>query len=174
MGSNILQVISPVIGLAINVFVQILLFKYSSKYKLLRSISSGFIAGMLALCAIECYIILRQATPSWSMASIFTVNLITYCCLGYCYFHFINLGETARRIRLLRDLYDAPGGLREEDLLSRYNAREVVNIRLTRLLSNNQIILRDSKYYIASPVMLLISKAVFFMKVVISGKAKRT
>ena len=27
--------------------------------------------------------------------------------LGYCYFHFVNLGETARRVRIVRELWQS-------------------------------------------------------------------
>ncbi|MDD5505564.1 MAG: hypothetical protein PHR73_02265, partial [Candidatus Omnitrophica bacterium] len=89
---------------------------------------------------------------------------------SYCYFNFINLGETGRRIRLLRELYDSGSGLNKEEILSRYNAEEVVVLRMKRLVNNHQIILRAGRYYVGSPVMLLIAKAIVLMKLVVLGK----
>ncbi|MDD5465380.1 MAG: hypothetical protein PHP73_03450 [Candidatus Omnitrophica bacterium] len=98
------------------------------------------------------------------------VNLIIYFCLSYCYFNFINMGETARRIRLLRELGEAPAGLTKGDILKRYNAQEIINIRINRLMNNSQIVLRNGRYYVGSPVMLFISKAIVLMKLVVLGK----
>jgi len=98
------------------------------------------------------------------------VNLAIYASLSYCYFSFITMGETARRVRLLCELYDAPDGLTREGILKRYNAEEVINIRLDRLLNNGQIILRDGRFYIGSPVVLFISKIIVFLKLIILGR----
>ncbi len=80
------------------------------------------------------------------------------------------MGETARRIRLLRELCDSPQGLTKEEILSRYNAAEVINMRMIRLLNNRQVILRDLKYYTGSLVVLFISQAVILMKSIVLGK----
>jgi hypothetical protein len=97
-------------------------------------------------------------------------NFLIYAALGYCYFHFINLGETARRIRILRELYEAPDGLPLEGILERYNAKHIVEMRLRRLIHNGQIVERDGRYYIGSPVMLLIARSITLLKVVILKK----
>ena len=99
-----------------------------------------------------------------------TANLLIYAALGYCDVHFINLGETARRIRILRELYETPEGLSQEEILKHYNAKHVVDMRLRRLLGNGQIIERQGRYYIGSPVMLFIAKSITALKFVILGK----
>ena len=70
----------------------------------------------------------------------------------------------------MRELYDAPEGLTGEQILSRYNAEEIIKARMIRLINNNQIILRDGRYHVDSPVMLGISKIIVFMKSIILGK----
>ena len=73
---------------------------------------------------------------------------------------------------MLRELYDAPAGLTKDQLLSRYNAKEIISVRLNRLLNNNQVLSRDARFYIASPVMLFISKTLVLMRTSVLGKRK--
>ena len=108
--------------------------------------------------------------PPYQSFDEITANFFTYLSLGYCYFHFINLGETARRIRILRELYDSKQGLSEKEILEKYNAEEIVVRRINRLMSNGQILYRDDRYYINSPIMLLISKIIIVLKLLFLGK----
>ncbi len=170
MDYRYLHLFCPIIALGINVIVQIVIFKLDKGRKLLRSVFTGFATGALSAGAIESLIVLAAGAPVKNFIPALVVDITTYSAMGYCYFHFINLGETARRIRLLRELNDAPEGLTEGEILSRYNAKEIIDVRLTRLLNNKQIILRDARYYVANPAMLFISRALAFMKLIILGK----
>jgi len=97
-------------------------------------------------------------------------NALIYACLSYNYFHFVNLGETARRIRIIREIYDSPNGLTKEEILQRYNAREILGLRMGRLLSKGQIHLKEGRYFINNPTMLAISNIIIFLKKAILGK----
>jgi hypothetical protein len=97
-------------------------------------------------------------------------NIITYGALGYGYFHFVNLGETARRIRLLRELYDSEGGLSISDLLARYNSREVLNRRMDRLTVTRQVFRRNGRLYIGKRTVLYMAKILVLMKMLFIGK----
>lgn len=161
MGDHLMHVISPLLGLAINVITQMAVFKQDKKRKLLRSVAVGFVAGAVSVAVMD------------GFRFIALVNLMIYASLGYCYFHFINLGETARRIRILRELEGADAGYLESELLERYNARAIIDNRLGRLLRTGQIVLANGRYYIASPVMLIMSRAVQAMGGVVMGKRRR-
>jgi len=137
---------------------------------LLKSVISGFISGGIIVVLTEMYVFITVGVPVPQVLPIFIVNLIIYGVLGYCYFHFINLGETARRIRILRELYDANGGLTLEEILQRYNAGNIVEMRINRLLKNDQIKYNNGRYYIGKPIMLLIAKIILLMKRLILGK----
>ena len=80
------------------------------------------------------------------------------------------MGETARRIRLLRELCDSSDGLSKEGILDRYNAKEIIDIRMKRLLGNGQVVLRNGSYFIGNPTMLFFSGIIVFMKLLILGK----
>ena len=161
------NILIPVMGICVNICAQILAYKYILIRKLLKSEYFGFLSGLTVVITLQ--ILVHQSSLIERLA-LTCVNLIIYLCFSYIYFSFINMGETARRIRLLREVGESPQGLTKEQVLSRYNAVEVVNIRLSRLLNNGQIILRNSRYYVGSPVMLFISKVLVLMKLIVLGK----
>lgn len=154
MGASYWQIFIPVICLLLNVLTQVLLFRLSPGIGLLKSIYLGFSVGFIGIIFFGFYI----------------TNLIIYALLAYCYFHFVNLGETARRIRLLRELYDSKAGLTMEEILKQYNANEIITKRIHRLLNNGQILLKDDRYYIGNKVMLWITKTIVLAKLLILGK----
>lgn len=152
------QALSPVIGLAVNVAAQVLYCRRSGR--LLSSVYRGFAAGAAA-CALTCGFS-QDLFPS----------LITYSALGYCYFHFINLGETARRIRIVRELSEAgPGGLSRQEILARYNAAAMLQARFARLLNNSQVVEKEGRFYVGKPAVLYMAEAISLMKLILLGRA---
>ncbi|GJQ57647.1 MAG: hypothetical protein D8M57_00210 [Candidatus Scalindua sp. AMX11] len=165
MIGDYINVINPIVAFSINVAVQLLCIRFVMK-GLLRSLFSGFAVGFVSL-------LLLQVSVTFLGIAFFSnimVNIIIYSSLGYCYFHFVNLGETARRIRILRELYDSKGGLTLDEILERYNAKRMVDLRLQRLLNNGQVVLKDGILFNGKPVLLLISKTILLMKVIILGQ----
>jgi len=170
-GMEVAQAFNPVIGLAVNVAVQILSFRCASSLGLLKSVFLGFGAGMFFIFGTEYWIYTQMDSDSigpfvWNVVA----NGLTCGVLGYCYFHFINLGETGRRIRIVRELLSA-GGLTMEELLKRYNTADMVEIRLARLLNNGQIAEREGRLVIQNAFLLRASQVMVFMKKLILGKA---
>lgn len=170
MEASYLEVLSPVIGLVINVLFQVLGFRYIANIGLLKSIFLGFAVGLFSVITLEAYGFFTMAKSTQDFIALIIVNLVTYSALGYCYFHFLNLGETARRIRIVRELYDSEGGLSLEGILERYSARDIVQKRFERLLNNRQIIEKDGRYYIGNPVMLMMANIMVAMKLLFLGK----
>lgn len=79
----------------------------------------------------------------WEGASL---NLIAFVALNtvalcHVYFHFFNMGETARRIRMLILLKK-----KQNLLLEDYHPKELVRIRLNRLVALNQLEIKDGHY----------------------------
>ena len=97
--------------------------------------------------------------------------VLTYVALVYWYvFGFYNLGESARRIRLLIELRAAgERGLTLTQLLIAYNARMIVDARLGRLLAGGQVVERNGRYFIGKPLMLYGAKALVLLKVAFLG-----
>jgi len=165
MIGDYINVINPILAFSVNVATQILCVRFIMK-GLLKSLFSGFAVGLLSLLFVQLFAVFLNITFLPNLM----VNIIIYSSLGYCYFHFINLGETARRIRILRELYDSNGGLTLEEILKRYNAKKMVELRLQRLLNNGQVILKDGMLYNGKPIMLFISKTIILLKLIILGK----
>jgi hypothetical protein len=167
-----LPVLIPLIALLVYVITQVLIFRYVSKLGLLKSQYLGFVIGFFGLLLFEyCYFLIHP-TVRKELIAIFIMNLITYISLGYCYFHFINLGETARRIRILRELYNSANGLSMEEIITVYNASEILDRRINRLIKNKQIICRDGKYFINKGLVLFMARVMIGGKLLLFGKRR--
>lgn len=86
---------------------------------------------------------------------------ITFPLIGYCYFHLFNMSETARRIRILSELY-AHQNLTKEEISSRYTFHEMFEIRLGRLVSLKQIKLRNGRYFLDNRGLFFAAKILAF------------
>jgi len=159
-----LHIFSPFLALAVNIVFQIMLFRSPVKCGLLKSVLWGLALGMGLLLIIEIYYMQKIVFFHYNDVASILANMIIYVSLGYTYFHFINMGETARRIRILRELYESKDGLTAAEICQRYQAREVIEKRIDRLVDNRQIIERDGKYYIGSRIALFAAQVTKRMK----------
>jgi hypothetical protein len=155
----------PVAALAANVGTQLIVVRARPAAGIAPSIVVGFLAGLAVAAAGGALIPAGAATTVLDRPATFLADLIAYLCLSYCYFNFLNLGITARRIRLLIELLETPGGLTWRELLKRYNAQEMVRARLGRLLSGGQVRERGGRYTIGTPLMLLVARVIVLLKV---------
>ena len=163
-----LYAFTPLTGLLLNVFAQLIGFRYVKS--LLKSLILGFIIGLLFVFGVGFYGCFVPVQRSGEFMTLFVVNSLTYLALSYCYAHFINLGEGARRIRIIRELYKSETGLTMDELLKTYNGRQMVENRINRLMSGGQIILRNNRYFIGKPHMLLMARIILLMKLMLLGK----
>ncbi|HOW90205.1 MAG TPA: hypothetical protein PL037_07970 [Elusimicrobiales bacterium] len=146
----------PVWGLIANVVLQVAAAR--AGMPLLRSVFAGFAAGSVPVIWVSG---LSPALPG---------DMLAYGCFGYCYFHFLNLGETARRIRLVRELFLSRGGLSEEGLLARYGSAEILSARIKRLTDNGQLVFRGGRYFIGRPAVLVMARIMTAMKLAVIGR----
>lgn len=102
--------------------------------------------------------------------------LIVYSALAYSYFHVFNMSETARRIKILREIHLA-GRISREELARGYNANEMIKARLERLERLGQIRLTGGRYVLAGRLFYMISRAMEYWACLIglplSGKNDR-
>ena len=159
----------PVTAGAVNVLTQLLFYRVTGRGRLLRSVYVGFATGFVVATAASA-LTGRSGMRPLDAAAVGLLNMATYAALGYGYFHFINLGETARRVRLLWEFADAGGALSDEEILRRYNADEIVRVRLGRLLRNGQIVERDGRYVIGRPTMLRMVRTLMLTKRLLLGR----
>jgi len=153
--------IIPLSALAANAAAQIAFRRAGSG--LLRSIKTGFVFGLAVMAVLH----ERFPSPTGTLAA----NTLIYAALSYCYFHFLNLGETARRIRLLRELAERPEGMSKAELLSAYGSREIVTARLGRLIRNGQVSRgEDGRLRIAGAHLLIPARILRKLKVLFLGR----
>lgn len=165
-----LNLVMPLLGLGANVISQLLLLRWA-RFRLLPSLFCGFFLGFLVVFFLDSltYLSLKRLISAEFVYLLLT-NIIIYGLLGYCYFHFINAGETGRRVRIILELYQAGNGLTLEEILKRYSAAEVIDKRLKRLLDNRQIFQKDDRYFVNRSLMLYVTKLMIMAKLFILGK----
>jgi DNA-binding transcriptional ArsR family regulator len=156
-----MQTLIPLAALFANALSAILIFRLRLA-PLLKAVYGGFAAGLAALCLMQAFF-----APGFGDLA---ANAVIYGALSYCHFHFINLGETARRIRILRELAESPDGLSREELSGRYNARQMLSVRLARLEGNGQLRLENGRYVSGAPAVLGMARALDFMKRLLLGR----
>ena len=152
-----MRVIIPLAGLFFNILLQIISFKIILNKSLLKSICFGFLSGGVVFLIVE-YLFNDKIGHV-------ICNVVIYIFLSYNYFHFINLGETARRIRLLIELKESTDGLAINEVLERYNSKEIIRRRLDRLTKNGQVVSKSGRFYIDKPVMLIAAKALSCLRI---------
>jgi len=86
------------------------------------------IAALAALVFAAAYFFVIPVSESWAVPALAMV-----ICNSYIGFHLDNMAETARRIRLLRELHGSDDGLTREALLVAYSPQEVFELRIRRL-----------------------------------------
>lgn len=146
------------------------MFFRHAKINLLKTIYIGFVSGLISIIIIEAGVCLKSTISTIEFLSILFSNLIIYSSLSFCYLNLITLGETARRIRIMIELYESKNGLSLDEILQRYNAKMVVDLRLARLLSNGEIISKNNRYFIGNSIMYQIGKIYVVAKLILFGK----
>lgn len=165
----VLLSLSPVAGLLACMLLHVVLSRSAPRLPRPHAIGLSALGGFVVVGGMP---LLAGATPMSSSAHAleFTaVWLVTYLLLTYCYaIGFFNLGESARRIRLLIELHGAGDrGMTVDEILAVYNARMIVEARLSRLVAGGQIVERGARYFIKGRLMLYSAKGLALLKLVL-------
>src|SRR3989339_2252648 len=115
--------------------------------------------GHIPMAAAVWMIYLRYlpTTPQLVLAIIY--SFIVYNSLAYSYFHIFNMSDTARRVRILYEIYTAKQ-LKLPQMASLYNAHDMLHSRLERLLSMKQIKHTGDRYLLDHKLLYYAAKAV--------------
>jgi hypothetical protein len=142
----------PGAAVAVTVVAHIATSRCFPRLGVYRAQFAGIAIGILVMA------ILTISTPllGSELAGRALANAIIFICFCYVYFHFNNMGETARRIRLLRDLMAAGRPLTFNEIVARYGAREIIERRLGRLVASGQVHRIDGRYVVAN-------RSIYFM-----------
>jgi hypothetical protein len=115
--------------------------------------------GHIPMAAAIWMVYLRYLTTPVELVWTVIYSLIVYNILAYCYFHIFNMSDTARRIRILYEIYNSKR-LKESDLASLYSANNMLDSRLERFLSMKQIKFSDGRYLLNRKFLYYVAKIV--------------
>ncbi len=116
------------------------------------------LAGAVPVAALAWQVSLRDLPAKEAVpAGLYAV--IVYGGLANTYFHLFNMSETARRIRILYEVYRA-GTLSPEEFESLYKTTGIIGVRLGRLIAMKQLRLEDGRYAVRGKTMLRAAQAV--------------
>lgn len=166
---TVIAALAPVVGLAVCGVAHVLVSRAVPALPRLHGIATSVGSGLIVVGVLP---LLADPAPAearaWDTALVW---VMTYLLLAYCYvFGFFNLGESARRIRLLIELEQAgPRGLSLDEILAVYSARMIVTLRTERLATGGQIVERDGRYVLKARLMLRAAKALVLLKLVFLG-----
>jgi hypothetical protein len=167
------QVTIPLIALMMAVAVQLLVARTVPRWGLVRSFFVGFFAGLVALLALSGLAgSSPDAMPWQETAALLFVNTAIYTALAYCFLAFLSLGVTSIRIRIFSELQQSKHGLSLEELLSLYDYRRIVRLRLERLQRGKQVIVRDGRYFLGGNVLWCVATATQLARWVVMGKRR--
>jgi len=140
-------VLVPVFGMIANILAHVMVSRFNHGRSQIKCLILGFIFGLICAVAVSLAAYYKQVNDL-DFASYLLLDCIAYTALAYCYFHFININIASLRIRLLHEVINYDCGLTEEAMLSRYNVQEMLDNRIQRLVSSNQLIEKQGIYFL--------------------------
>jgi len=150
MAENYLTLIILAISPLMLMIFHILFIRIIHLYKLDISNQLSLVLSMLFL---NIPLLLGVYLLNKDLSSLIYAFII-YNSLAYSYFHFFNLSETARRIKILLEIKHKKHIVIEE-LTKHYKPDFMVKTRLKRLIDLKQIKKQDNKYILIGKSMLV-------------------
>lgn len=159
----------PLIALAVDVAIQMTLFRRGGRRDPWGSVLLGFVGGLAF--AVLASISAIGSLESADGVAVLLMNVVSFAALGHGYFNFVNLHLTSLRVRVLRELLRFDKPVTAQELLGAYDARQALTLRLNRLLEKRQLIERDGRYYVERMNSFLVLVNILdFLKWLILGR----
>lgn len=148
---------APLLGLAVNVVIQLGLGRLRLGVGHVRRQFVSFSCGLLATALALALLLPPARLAAWDRAGYAALHGLSYIFLGFLFFNVINLNISSLRIRMLKEyLAQHPRPLSDDILRQKYNVRDMVTARLERLARGRQIDHRDGRYYVRRGAVVLI------------------
>ena len=160
---------SPLAGLCAFVLVHVPLSRLRHGQTPILNLFRAAAAGGLVTLALALGAAHAADLSFPDAAGAFGVAALTYTGLAWCYFNFVNLNLSSLRFRLLRELRAAPDGLEEKDIVARYNADHIISRRLHQLTAGGHLVLRDGRFTVGNPFLLMAFDALEVLKLAVLG-----
>jgi hypothetical protein len=161
----------PILAMVVNMAAQLMAAQVVRRWGHLKLVAAGFAVGLLTVIALG-VVSHSSVDHSWQdTAALMLVNIATYTAFAFCFFAgFINPAKTSLRIRLFKELQESKAGLSMEQILSFYDHRRVIELRLDRLRNNKQIRHHDGRYFLAGRFLWFAATGIRWAKLVVTGK----
>ena len=109
--------------------------------------------GVINFFLILSYIRVAHDNQDWLWGLVYL--LIIFNGLLYIYFHFYNMSETARRIRLLILIHTGSEFINVDNINNNYDVTSMVKLRLQRLQAMGQISQSEGKYFVIARLLMI-------------------
>lgn len=138
----------PLIILGVHVALSRILRGHAPQAVAFRAIIYGYVpAGLLFWL-----VVFRQFPVGKGMFVALFFCFAVYSSLAYTYFHFFNMSETARRIRILYEVYRA-GSLPLTSIGELYKTADIIGLRLKRLVETNKLRYESGHYILNDKIL---------------------
>ena len=166
-------VMAPVVGLAAYCVSQILVARGAAGASPYRSLAIGFGCGLMVVLGVGGWAVGRLEIPTGDRIGYLALDALTYLALAFGYFNFVNLTVASLRIRLLEELREAGGALPPNALLAAYDSRQVVAIRLDRLVRGGHLVENAGRLHVGRLPFLIVARIFDGLHWFIIGRARK-
>ena len=163
-------ILVPVVALAVNVAAQILFFRATRGTHFMRSIIGGCLAGLGALAVLSVVKVSVVGLSFSELANGLLVDAPVYFALSYCYYNFVQLGQTSVRIRLYTEIAARPAGMASGDIARLYNEEALMQLRVERLVESGDIVQRGGRYFVGRRRLVWVARIIFAGKRLLLGR----
>lgn len=165
-------VVAPLLGLAAYCIAQILIARSTPGRSPYYSLRFGCIGGLLVVMSVSGWGVGAMTISPGDRLGYVMLNLFTYLALAFGYFNFVNLTVASLRIRLLEEIRESGGALPADALKAAYNSREVVAIRLQRLIQGGHLVEKNGRLHSGRLPFLIVAKLFDILRWVVLGSEK--
>jgi len=159
----------PLLSVLVNLIVQVFSFRYWKGSNYFLTIMLGFGVGLAAFVVMETLFLWEDFSTDHLLTALL-VNTPIYICLAYCYYSFVQLGQTSIRIRLYAEIASKTDGLSAEEVAREYSDDSLVAVRIQRLVESGDLIDRNGAFFIGRSRLPLIGDILFAAKRFLLGK----
>lgn len=153
-----LVVLAPVFGLAAYCLGQIAVARCLPGRGPYHSLRIGFFLGLVVDAAVAGWATGRMDIGAADRVAYLGLDLLTYLAFAFGYFNFVNLTVASLRIRLLEDLLAAGGGKPADAVMAAYDSRQVVAIRLDRLVRGGHLVEKAGRLHSGRLPFLIVAR----------------
>lgn len=158
--------VAPWVAFAANVVANIVLLRSNPSRTIVRSLFSSFLVGGLVFL-VALLLLGRPLLGANNVARCLSAAL-TYLCVSYFFFHIVHIPEASVRLRVLQELA-ASQTLSQGQILERYNAASILNVRLHRLVRSGQLVTDSGRFYTGRKRMLYVAQVFSISKRILLG-----